>query len=81
MTWTKLRTFVILWDGWECDSDGSLWLSDTGEYGLASRRNAESPTEVYGTARTIAYLKERVGFYQEVTRDTEAILNTVKGQA
>ena len=81
MTWTKLETFVILWDGWECDSDGSLWISDTGEYGLASRQNAEGPTEVKGTDHTIGYLKERIEYYQKVTRETKAILNMVKGRA
>src|SRR3990167_3140624 len=40
MTWTKLKTFAVLWDGWECDSYGGLWRSDTGEYGLSFRYGA-----------------------------------------
>jgi len=78
MTWTKLQDFVILWPGWECDSDGSLWRSETGEYGLASRLDAEGPSETTKTDRTLDYLEERIRYYEEIVRETKVILNAVK---
>ena len=82
MTWTKLKTFAVLWDGWECDSYGGLWRSDTGEYGLSFRYGATGPSEIASTAGTIATLEDRLRCYEAVAKKTAEILDRVKeGQA
>ena len=78
MTWTKLQTFTVLWDGWECDSYGALWRSDTGEYGLSLRHDATWPNDVASTAGTIAILEDRLKCYEAVTKKTTAILDLVR---
>ncbi|OHE67192.1 MAG: hypothetical protein A2Z99_04350 [Treponema sp. GWB1_62_6] len=76
MTWTKLQTFTVLWDGFD-DSYGALWRSDTGEYGLSFRCTATGPGEVATTAETIATLEDRLRCYEAVAQVTQRILDIV----
>jgi len=78
MTWTKLKTFTVLWDGWECDSYGGLWRSDTGEYGLSFRYGATGPSEGATTAETIAALEGRLRCYEAVAQVTQEVLDIVR---
>ena len=77
--WIKVKEFTMLWPGWECNSTGSLWRNEVGEYGIDSRRsNAEEPTETKTTSQTIRYLKDRLWCYAKVTEETKHILNIVE---
>jgi hypothetical protein len=71
---TLIKSFPVLWEGWECDSEWYLTQNSNGDKILVAsdfgRARLGSPEE----------LKERIEYYKEITKISEEILKELESK-